>query len=114
MSNVDRIHRTKQGRRPHYLREWMERRHLMQKDLVTLIGADKSLVSRWLAEEKWSTPGPEYQDKLREVLQIEDEEGIFRHPDDDWMSRFLRGRDPQEIERIKATLEAAFPKRATG
>lgn len=92
----------------------MERRHLTAKDIVNRTGADKGLVSRWLKAVEPSTPGPAYQDALRAELQIEDPEGIFRHPDDDWMARFLRGRPPEEVDRIKATLEAAFPRREAG
>lgn len=38
-------------------------------------------------------------------------EALFRHPDDDWIARFLKGRDKDEIQRIKDTLERAFPRR---
>lgn len=58
MSNVERILTSKQGRRPHYLREWMERRHMEPRDIIRETGADKSLVSRWLNDERPTTPGP--------------------------------------------------------
>jgi hypothetical protein len=45
------------------------------------------------------------------VLQCDSTESLFRHPNDDWLARFLKGRDRQEVERIKATLETAFPRK---
>ena len=101
------IHRSKQPRRPHYLKEWMERRNLRPVDLVNDLGVDKSNVSKWLTG---ASPGTVWQDRLRDYFGAGDE-GIFRHPDDDWMARFLTGRPPDEIERIKTTLEAAFPRK---
>lgn len=106
MSNVTQIHKSKQPRRPHYIKEWAEHRgYEHQSDLAAEIDADKSVVSRWYAG---TTPGTEWQEKLAALFRC-DPESLFRHPDDDWMARFLRGRDRDEIERIKRTLESAFP-----
>lgn len=85
----------------------MERRNLRPVDLVNDLGVDKSNVSKWLSG---SSPGAIWQEKLREYFEAGDE-GIFRHPDDDWMARFLTGRPRDEIERIKSTLETAFPRK---
>ena len=108
--SVTTIHASKQPRRPHFIREWAEKRGLRQVDLVRQLGADKSIVSRWY---KGGSPGEEWQAKLAALFHCEPD-AIFRHPDDDWLARFLRGRDEAEIERIKATLEAAFPRRNAG
>lgn len=105
--SADKIHPSKQPRRPHYLSEWMERRNLTAAEFSREIGADKGLVSRWL---DGASPGQEWQDKLKEFFGT-GREGIFRHPDDDWLSRFFEGRKRDEIERIKQTLETAFPRR---
>lgn len=105
---VVQIHKGKQPRRPHFIREWMEKAGLRAVDVAEEIGADKSLVSRWLSG---STPTSDYQEKLASLFHCEPD-GLFRHPDDDWLSRFFRDRSRDEIERIKATLEAAFPKKA--
>lgn len=109
MENVTRIHRSKQPRRPHYIKEWAEHRgYAHQSDLAAEIGADKSVVSRWYGG---TTPGLEWQEKLAALFDCEPE-SLFRHPDDDWLARFLQGRDREEVERIKRTLENAFPRKA--
>jgi len=108
MSEITRIHAGKQPRRPHYIKEWAERRgYASQAELAAELGADKSVVSRWY---NGSSPSSEWQEKLAALFQC-DVEAIFRHPDDDWMARFLRGRTRDEVERMKAMLEAAFPRR---
>jgi len=97
----------RQPRRPHFIVEWAEKRGLKQVDVAREIGADKSVVSRWF---NGASPGAEWQDKLAALFQC-DPDAIFRHPDDDWFAKFFKGREPTEIERIKATLETAFPRR---
>ena len=106
-ANVTKIHASKQPRRPHHIDDWADKRGMKQADLARELGADKSLVSRWFSG---STPSPYWQAKLAALFHT-DPEGLFRHPDDDWLARFLKDRDPDEIERIKATLESAFPRK---
>ena len=110
MNEIIRIHRQRQPRRPHFIPEWAERRQMSQADLAKEIDADKSVISRWF---NGSTPGLEYQRKLAALFfgDPEQADSLFRHPDDDWLTRFFRGRSKDEIERIKQTLEAAFPMR---
>jgi transcriptional regulator with XRE-family HTH domain len=105
MADVIKIHANKQPRRPHYIAEWAAKYGLRQKDLVKELGADKSTVSRWY---RGASPSEDWQAKLSALFHCEPE-SLFRHPDDDWMSRFLKGRSQEEIERMKAMLEAAFP-----
>ncbi len=102
-----RIHPTKQPRRPHFIPEWAELRGLAQSDLARELSADKSVVSRWFSG---STPGVEWQEALAKLFSVEPD-ALFRHPSDDWISRFFAGRRAEEIERMKALLEAAFPKK---
>ena len=53
----------------------------------------------------------DYLKKVIAYLQLEgDPTALFRHPDDDWMARLLKGRGEAEKERMRAVLEAAFPK----
>ena len=74
--------------------------------------ADKSVVSRWYSG---ASPGEDWQLKLAALFGHEGEpEIIFRHPDDDWLARFFRGRDEAERKRIIQTLEAAFQRKASG
>lgn len=100
-------HRRRQPRRPHFIPEWAERKgYESQADLVEALGADKSVVSRWYAG---ASPSEDWQKKLVALFHCEEPDGIFRHPDDDWLARFFRDRSPDEVQRIKQTLEAAFP-----
>jgi len=107
MSSEPRIHSMKQPRRPHFIREWAERRHLTQADLARELGADKSLVSRWF---NGSTPGVDWQQRLAALFHCE-EDALFRHPDDDWIRRFFEGRSREEIEHIRRSLETIFPRK---
>lgn len=107
MSNVTKIHNMKQGRRPHFVPDWCEKRGYSQADLAKKIEADPGLVSRWF---KGSTPSAEYQAKMAALFDC-DEESLFRHPDDDWMAKFLKGRSSEEVDRVKILLETAFPRK---
>lgn len=107
MADVTRIHRTKQPNRPHFVVEWAEHRNFRtQAELRTALDADKSVVSRWYSG---STPSLEWQEKLAELFEMEDRESLFRHPDDDWLTKFFKGRSQDERERAKKMLEVAFP-----
>jgi len=94
------------SRRKHYIPEWAEKRGLIQADIVRETGADKATVSRWFSG---NMPQDHYLDALVGYLELDDRDALFRHPDDDWMARFLRGRSDEEKERIRTMLEAAFP-----
>jgi hypothetical protein len=108
---IDAIYSKRQPRRPHYLREWVERREFeTDAAFADAIWADKSVVSRWLDEHNASTPGPDWQRKLGVFFgDEEDPADIFRHPDDDWIAKFFRDRRPEEIEHIKKSMETTFP-----
>jgi hypothetical protein len=117
------IYARRQPRRPHYLRQWMERRHIeSQADLAEAIDADKSVVSRWLDEHAPTTPGIEWQQKLGAFFGTEEDPAdIFRHPDDDWFSRLVQHNSQERIEQAKKILQAAgitpngdLPKKASG
>lgn len=107
MASTVTIYRSKQPKRPHFIEAWAELRGMKQVDIVREIGADKSQVSRWFSG---ATPQPHWQNKLAALFHCEPE-SLFRDPNEDWLSRFLRGRELEEIERIKATLETAFPRK---
>lgn len=102
------IHRSKQPKRPHFIPEWAERRGFeTQADLAEALDADKSVVSRWYSG---TSPSEEWQEKLAALFHCEARDGIFRHPDDDWIAKFFRDRSSDELQRMKQMLEAAFPK----
>lgn len=107
-SPLPKIHAGKQPRRPHFIKEWAEKRgYKDQASFAAALGIDKSLVSRWY---DGSSPAEGSQEMLALFFECE-REALFRHPDDDWIARFLKGRDKDEIQRIKDTLERAFPRR---
>ena len=93
--SVTKIHglANRQPRRPHHIGDWMERRNLKPADLVREIGADKSTVSRWL---NGTTPNEEWQEKLAALFHC-DREALFRHPDDDWLTKMFRHRSADEM-----------------
>ncbi len=100
---------TKQPRRPQHVAEWAARAGLRQADVADHLGADKSVVSRWFSG---STPGEEWQARLAELFGCKPGD-LFRSPDDAWFSNFAAALSPEEIERAKAILQAAFPTAAS-
>ena len=84
-------------------------RNKRQADFARDLGIDKSTVKRWF---DGTIPVPETLLRIAAYLQLEDERMLFRHPDDDWLSRFFNGREKDEVARIRQTLETAFPRRA--
>lgn len=112
------IYGSRQPRRPHYLATLMARHNVTRAELIEAIEVDKGLVSKWLDEEKPTTPGPQYVRKLGRFFAVSDDPDdfvdIFADPDTSRLSRFLQGRSPDEIDRIMATLETAFPKKRVG
>jgi hypothetical protein len=82
-----------------------------------LPGLDKSLLSRWLAEDNPSTPSPVWATKLGQYFAVAPDYepvDIFSDPDVDWISRLLRGRSSEEKDRIKDMIEAALFIRRAG
>lgn len=110
MNNVTKIHSGKEPNRIHYIVEWAEVRGLSQADIVKEIGADKGLVSRWF---RGTTPGKEWRPKLEALFQI-DEGALFRHPDDDWLTKFFKGRTEDERTKARQMLELFFSHDKTG
>lgn len=100
------IHKGKQPNRPHFIREWAEHRGFhKQAELAKALEADKSVVSRWY---KGTSPTEDWQNRLAALFHC-DPESLFRHPDDDWFTKFFRNRQRDELERMRKMLEAAFP-----
>lgn len=103
------IHKGKTPIRRHFIVEWAAHVHLKKADIAREVGADKSLVTRWW---KGTLPGPEYQAKLAALFHT-DPEGLFRHPDEDWIAKFFRDRKDADRARVRQMLELAFPKTGT-
>lgn len=106
MAQIEKIHAKKTPKRPHFIAEWMEKRGVIAADVVRDIGVDKGTISRWL---DGTCPNEEWQIKLGAYFSC-GRDGIFRHPDEDWMKRFLENRPAEEVERIKQAMEISFPK----
>lgn len=102
----------------HYIREWAKWRGLSQAKIVRAFGEvvdadrapNKSTVSRWFAG---TLPHQEHLDRLAEIIGVNETAALFRDPQMEWAVEVLRGRNPEERERIINTLKAAFPRRAT-
>ncbi|MFG5119402.1 helix-turn-helix domain-containing protein [Methylorubrum sp. POS3] len=92
--------------RRHFIPEWAVKFGLRRADLARATGADKATVTRWF---KGTAPQDQYLMTLAKLFDASVPD-LFRHPDEVWVSRFLEGRSETEIQRIKATLEAAFPR----
>lgn len=108
MGKITKIHKSKQPRRPHFIPEWAEARGLKnQAELARELDADKSVVSRWYSG---GSPNVEWQEKLAALFHCEPE-SLFRHPDDDWLSKFFIDRSREDVEKMKKMLELAFPKK---
>jgi transcriptional regulator with XRE-family HTH domain len=101
--------KNRQPGRPHFIRDWAEARHLSPNELADAVDADKSVISRWYSG---AAPSKHYQEKLAALFGCE-RDALFRHPNEYWLAEFLRGRSEQEIERIRATLEIAFPRKSS-
>jgi transcriptional regulator with XRE-family HTH domain len=111
MGRPTRIHKGAESRRFHYIVEWAEHMHLTQADIVRALDVDKGTVSRWFSG---SIPSGMSLIRLTLLLTGNKDEpaALFRHPDDDWMAKLLRGRSADERDRIKAIIEVAFPRPA--
>ena len=105
MSNVTKIHQSKSPIRVHFIVEWAEKRNLSQADIVRQIGADKALVSRWF--NKGVNPGDEYLEKLSALFGT-DIHGLYRHPDDDWLSKFFKDKTDEQRDRAIEMLRLMF------
>lgn len=107
------IHAKRQVRRPHYLAKLMARQNVSRVKLAAELGVDKSQLSRWLDEDRPSTPSPEWAGRLGRYFAAgpdpEDFVDIFTDPDVARFQRMTIGRSPDEVDRMLATLEAAFP-----
>lgn len=101
MPPIDRIHTDKNPPRKHFIPEWAEFRGLKQKDIVAALDADKSTVARWfngqMPQDKWLRP--------LAALLATNINGLYRHPDDDWIARMFDGRSQDEKAKIRQTIE---------
>lgn len=110
MSNIPTIHGNKEPVRIHFIAEWAEHRNLQQVDIANEIDVDKSLVSRWFAGK---LPKQDNLIKLAALFGT-DVPGLFRHPDDDWLTRFFHDRTEAQKEQAIDMLKILFKSGKTG
>ncbi|AXS42408.1 XRE family transcriptional regulator [Breoghania sp. L-A4] len=108
MPQPPRIHTNKSSRRVHYIAEWAEKRGMRQSDIARDLEVERSTVKRWF--DGAVPTKQDHLERLSELLGTDDISALFRHPDDDWIARFLRDRSEDELDRIIQTLKAAFPR----
>ncbi|NTJ63797.1 helix-turn-helix transcriptional regulator [Agrobacterium rhizogenes] len=104
MNNVTKIHSGKTPSRIHFIPEWAEKRQLTQADIVREIGVDKGLVSRWF---KGTLPKPDYLERLAALFST-DVPGLFRHPDEDWLTKFFIDKSEEQKEKAIEMLKLLF------
>jgi hypothetical protein len=104
-SRITRIHAGKTPMRRHFIAERAELLGLRQVDFVEEMGVDKGTVSKWFGG---SIPQGENLDRVAAILQLEEVGQIFDDPNDDWLTRMLRGRSKAQKDTIRRMLEAGF------
>lgn len=110
MRNVSYIHSGKTPTRLHFIPEWAEKRELRQADIARELEADKGLVSRWF---DGTLPKPEYLERLAALFGTT-VNGLFQHPDDDWLTKFFRDKTEEQKERAINMLKLMFDDSRTG
>lgn len=105
MNNIKEMHAVDSLERFHFIPEWAKKKRMKQADIVRSTGADKGVVSRWFNEGV--VPKDEYLVKLAATFGT-DVSGIFRHPDEERISRLLRGRSAADRQKAIEMLELLF------
>lgn len=107
------LYAKRQPNRPHYLARLMARQNVSRTTLIDELGMDKSQLSRWLDDEKPSTPSPEWAAKLGKYFSPSGDEDdlvdIFEDPDVRWIAKKLEGRSDEEKARIISIIDREFP-----
>lgn len=109
MPRPTKIHKDKQPHRFHYIPEWARHRNVKQADIARGLQVDKSTVSRWF---DGTLPAEDHLIALAGFLEADEPAALFRHPDDDWLARFFRGRSAAQRKRAINILRAALEEAA--
>ena len=105
MPQIVELPETRRSSRIHFIPEWAISRQMKQSDIVKRMDVDKSTVSKWFGGV---LPSQSHIEKLAALFSIEPQ-ALFRHPDDDALSKYFMSRSEDERKRMLAMLEAAFP-----
>jgi hypothetical protein len=96
----------------------MARHNVSRGKLIEDLGVDKGQLSRWLDEQKPSTPSPDWAKRLGHYFAVSDDPDdfvdIFSDPDVARFQRMTRGMTDAEVDRMMTTLEAAYLAKKTG
>ena len=111
---LTQIHASKEPRRPHYLGKWMDRYGADRAQVIEDAGVDKGQLSKWLNEERPSTPSRKWAEKLglyfQDIGHEEEMVDIFKDPDEERLRKVFVGRSRDEIDRILNMIETGFPR----
>jgi len=89
------------------MNEWAERRNMTQSDIAEALDVNKATVSKWFAG---ALPAEANIPRIAAMFGIEVYE-LFMQPEDTWLANFAKGRARDVRERMRLTLEVAFPPR---
>lgn len=89
------------------MNEWAERRGMTQSEIAESLDVNKATVSKWFAG---ALPAEANIPRIAAMFGIEVYE-LFTAPEDNWLANFVKGRSQETKERMRRTLEAAFPPR---
>lgn len=98
-------------KRRHFIPEWAERKNLRQTDIVRELGVEKSVVYRWFSDGV--IPTEKYLSPLAELLGAPEVVSLFRHPDDDWLSRMFIDKTETQKERAIQMLKIFFEQQSS-
>jgi transcriptional regulator with XRE-family HTH domain len=108
MAPVAKIHKGKQPHQFHFIPEWAEKRKVSQADIARELAVEKSTVTRWFAGV---VPTNKHLVPLAAFLTQEDPPdptALFRHPDEDWLTRLFRSRAAEDRKDFKEMIELAM------
>jgi transcriptional regulator with XRE-family HTH domain len=91
----------------HYLKEWRERRGMMQADLARLARTDATTISRYETGDR--RIHLEMQFKLMAALRITPAQ-FFSHPDSPSLDALASKATPEDLVRISNVVKALLPR----
>lgn len=102
----------RQPRRPHYLAKIMDRANKQRADLIEDLGVDKGQLSRWLDEDRPTTPSLAWAKRLGRYFAVTDDPDdfvdIFTDPDLTRFQKITRGLPDDEVDRMLTSIEAGY------
>lgn len=91
------------GPKLHYIAEWAEKRGVTRAAMARALGVEKSTVGRWF---DGSLPLEKYVVMIADILEVDEPNALFRHPDNDWLARLLRRTPEKDKDATRKAIEA--------